>query len=85
MFSLYHYGVLSIDGWEKNLLNPFWDFRVAQRSKVLHLSARGITTDPGLIPGCITTGRGRETHSVVHNWPSIVRVRGWFGRGIPSL
>ena len=31
--------------------------RVAQRSKALHLSARGVTTDPGLIPGGITTGR----------------------------
>ena len=29
---------------------------VAQRSKALHLSTRGISTDPGLIPGCITTG-----------------------------
>ena len=28
--------------------------RVAQRSKALHLSARGVTTDPGSIPGCIT-------------------------------
>ena len=26
-------------------------FQVAQRSKALHLSARGVTTDPGLIPG----------------------------------
>ena len=25
-------------------------------SKALHLSARGVITDPGLIPGCITTG-----------------------------
>ena len=25
--------------------------------KALHLSARGVTTDPGSIPGCITTGR----------------------------
>ena len=31
--------------------------RVAQRSKALHLSARGVITDPGLIPGCMTTGR----------------------------
>jgi hypothetical protein len=31
--------------------------RVAQRSKALHVSARGVTTDPGLIPVCITTDR----------------------------
>ena len=44
--------------------------RVAQWSKALHLSARGNTTDPGLIPGCTTTGRDW----VVHIWPSVVRV-----------
>ena len=42
---------------------------VVQRSKALHLSARGGTTDPGSIPGCITTGRDRESHSEVHNGP----------------
>ena len=51
--------------------------RVAQLSKALHLSAKGITTDPGLFPGCITTGRDWESHRAVHNWPSIVRVRVW--------
>ncbi|CDR06146.1 unnamed protein product [Oncorhynchus mykiss] len=49
-------------------------FRVAQRSKTLHLSARGVTTDPGSIPGCITTGCDRESHRAAHNWPSVVRV-----------
>jgi hypothetical protein len=37
---------------------------VAQRSKALHLSARGVTIDPGLIPGCITNRRDRESHIV---------------------
>ena len=36
--------------------------RVAQGSKALHLSARSVTTDPGSIPGCITTGCDRESH-----------------------
>ena len=43
---------------------------VAQRSKALHRSANGVTTDPGLIPGCITTSRDPESHSAAHNWPS---------------
>jgi hypothetical protein len=47
---------------------------VVQRSKALHLRARGITTDPGLIPGCITTGCDWESHRLAHNWPSVVRV-----------
>ena len=50
---------------------------VVQWSKALHLSARGITTDPGLIPGCITTGFDWESHRAAHNWPSVVRV--WVG------
>jgi hypothetical protein len=58
---------------------------VVQRSKALHLSARGVTTDPGSILGCITTGRDRESHSAAHFWLSVVRVRGEFGRGRPSL
>ena len=49
---------------------------VAQRSKALHLSARGI---PGSILGCITTGRDWETHRTVHNWLCVVRVRVWPG------
>jgi hypothetical protein len=53
--------------------------RVAQRSKALHLSARGVTTDPGRIPGCITTGRDWESHRVAQNWSSVVRVRVWPG------
>jgi hypothetical protein len=35
-----------------------------QQSKALHHSARGVTTDLGSIPGCITTGRDRESHRV---------------------
>uniref|UniRef100_A0A4W5MH67 Organic solute carrier partner 1 n=1 Tax=Hucho hucho TaxID=62062 RepID=A0A4W5MH67_9TELE len=40
----------------------------------------GITTDPGSIPGCVAAGRDRETHEAVHNWPSVVWVRGGFDR-----
>uniref|UniRef100_A0A8C7JI96 C3H1-type domain-containing protein n=1 Tax=Oncorhynchus kisutch TaxID=8019 RepID=A0A8C7JI96_ONCKI len=53
---------------------PLKGSQVAQRSKALHLSARGITTDPGSIPGCITTGHDWESQSEVHNWPCVVRV-----------
>ena len=48
-----------------------------QRSKALHLSGRGITTVPGLIPGCITSGRDWESHRAAHNWPSVIRI--WLG------
>ncbi|XP_064821121.1 tandem C2 domains nuclear protein-like [Oncorhynchus masou masou] len=34
-----------------------------------YLSVRGVTTDPGSIPGCIPTGRNRESH-----WSSIAWV-----------
>ncbi|XP_055737530.1 palmitoyltransferase ZDHHC20-B isoform X2 [Salvelinus fontinalis] len=51
--------------------------QVAQRSKALHLNASGVTTDPGSIPGCITTGRDWKSHRAAHNWPSVVRV--WLG------
>jgi hypothetical protein len=44
---------------------------VAQQSKALHHSAIGVTTDPGSILGCITTGSDRESHRAAHNWPSI--------------
>jgi hypothetical protein len=57
-----------------------WGSRVVQRSKALHLSARGVT-DPGSIPGCITTGCDLESHRAAHSWPSVVRVRGGFGLG----
>ena len=30
-----------------------WAPDMAQQSKALHLSARGVTTDPGSIPACI--------------------------------
>ena len=36
--------------------------RITQRSKALQLSASGVTTDPGSIPGFITTGRDWESH-----------------------
>ena len=54
---------------------------MTQLSKALHRSARSVTTDPGLIPGCITTGRDRESHRASHNWSSVVQVRGWFDLG----
>nr|XP_029506346.1 von Willebrand factor A domain-containing protein 5A-like [Oncorhynchus nerka] len=44
--------------------------REAQQSKALHFSARGVTTDPGSIPGCIIG-------------PSLSRLA--FGRVRPSL
>ena len=68
---------------EANLVQSAFDqtlgegSRVAQQSNALHLSARGITTDPGSIPGFITTGRDWESHRAAHNWPSKVRV--WVG------
>ena len=39
--------------------------RVAQLSNALHLCAGGVTTVPGSIPGCITSGRNWESQSVV--------------------
>ena len=53
--------------------------QVVQRSKTLHHSARGVTTDPGSIPGCITTGCIWESHRVVHNWPNIIQGRPLLG------
>ena len=35
--------------------------------RALHLGARGVNTDPGLIPGCITTGRDWESQRAAHN------------------
>ena len=34
---------------------------MVQQSKALHLSPKGITTDPDSIPGCITTGSDWES------------------------
>ena len=53
-----------------------WDlgYRVAQWSKALYLSARGIPTVPGSNPGCITFGCDWESHRAAHIWPSAVRV-----------
>jgi hypothetical protein len=56
-------------------------FRVAQRSKALHQSTSGVTTDLGSIQGCITTGCDRESHRAAHNWPTVVRFSGGFGCG----
>jgi hypothetical protein len=39
-----------------------------------------VTTDHGLITGCIAAGRDRETREATHIWPSVVRLRGGFGR-----
>jgi hypothetical protein len=59
---------------DTTLMDTTLGSRVVQRSKALHLSARGITIDSGSIPGCITTGCVWESHREAHNWPSIVRV-----------
>ena len=53
--------------------------RVAQLSKALYLIARGVTTVPGLNPGCITSGRDWESHKAVYNRSSVVLV--WPGVG----
>ena len=45
------------------------------QSKALHLSVRGVTTDPGSIPGCTSPGRDWESLRAAHNWPSVFRVR----------
>jgi hypothetical protein len=55
--------------------------RVVQRSKALHPSAKGVTTDPGSIVGCITTGRDQESYRAAHNWPSVARV----GEGLAGV
>ena len=55
---------------------------MAQRSKALHLSARGVTTDPGSIPSCSTTRSDLESHMAAHNWPSIVLARVWPGEAV---
>uniref|UniRef100_A0A8C8F416 Peptidyl-prolyl cis-trans isomerase n=1 Tax=Oncorhynchus tshawytscha TaxID=74940 RepID=A0A8C8F416_ONCTS len=47
--------------------------QVAQRSKALHFSARGVTTVPGSKPGCITTGHDWESHMAAYNWTSVNR------------
>ena len=56
-----------------NESNPYLASRVAQWSK-------GLTIDPGAIPGCVAACRDWETHEAVHNWPHGGRVRGGFGR-----
>ena len=38
------------------------------------------TRDLGSSPGYVTACCDLETHGVAHNWPSVVRVRGGFGR-----
>ena len=53
------------------LKNLSW---VAQHSKALHLSSRGVNAVPGSNLGCITSGRDWESHRTAHNWPYIVRV-----------
>ena len=34
----------------------------------------------GSSTGSVAAGHDRETHGVAHNWPSVVRVMGGFGR-----
>ena len=38
------------------------------------------TRDPGSSPSSVAAVCDRETHGEAHNWPSVVRVRGGFGR-----
>ena len=64
-----------------SVLPTFKKGLAAQRTKALHQSARGVTTDLGSIPGCVTTVRDWESDRVVHNWPSVIWVRGGFGQG----
>ena len=69
--SLSYCSCSSVSSWfilTVHVITPEW-------RKLLHLSARGVTTDPGSISGCITTDRDWESHRVAHIWPSIVRVR----------
>ena len=56
------------------LLFLLWGSRVAQRSKALYLSARGVTIVPGSIPGCFTSGRVWESRRAEPYWPGVVRV-----------
>jgi hypothetical protein len=55
--------------------------RVAQWSKALHLSARGVSADTGLISGCTTTGR--DWSPIRQHTIGPVSLR--FGQGRPSL
>ena len=50
---------------------------MALRSKALHVSARGVTTDPGSIPGCIITGHDWESHRAADNWPNVAQFKVW--------
>ena len=62
--------------YEMYLSSPFVKLcsRVAQQSKALHLSAKGVTTVPGLNPGCITSGCDCAPPYVTPNQPSVVQV-----------
>jgi hypothetical protein len=46
--------------------------RVTLQSKALHRSARGVTTDT--LVRFQAVSHDCESHKVVHNWPSVVRV-----------
>ena len=50
IITLWHYYIMAL------LLYDIITY-IGQQSKALHLNANGVTTDPGSIPGCITTGR----------------------------
>ena len=52
---------------------------MAPGSEALHHSARGVTTDPGSIPGCVAAGCGRETHEAVcqEAWQGCVLEGAW--------
>jgi hypothetical protein len=54
--------------------------RMMYWSKALHRNASCATRDPGSSPASVTAGHNRETHGAAHNWPSVVWVKGGFGR-----
>jgi hypothetical protein len=53
--------------------------RAAQGLGALRHSSRGVTTDPGSIPGCVAAGCGRETHEAVcqEAWQGRVSEDAW--------
>jgi hypothetical protein len=56
----------------RNVITDISGSRVMQQSKALYLSARGVTTDLGSIPGWITTGHDRAAHN-------------WLGEGLVGI
>ena len=53
--------------------------------KALHRSARGVTADPGLILGCITTGRDWESHRAAIGRRTICPAPSELGEGLAGV